>query len=71
LLGLRACAHTNAIQFKLMNARPKVERLFRLTRLDRVFEFWSVRDMFDLMRIADVAKALGVGGSWLGRNAAV
>jgi len=71
LLGLRKCAHANAIQFKIMNARPKVERVFRLTRLDRVFEFWSVRDMFELMRISDVAKAVGVGGSWLSRNPAV
>jgi anti-sigma B factor antagonist len=70
LLGLRRCAHANAIQFKLMNARPKVERVFRLTKLDRVFEFWSVRDMFDLMRTSGVAKAVGAGGSWLSPNPA-
>src|SRR3974390_1218847 len=49
LLGLREWAEDNSIQFKLMNVMPKVQRILKLTKLDRVFEFWSVRDMFDLL----------------------
>src|SRR5271169_1737432 len=45
LLGLRKWAESNAVRFKLMNVMPKVERLLKLTKLDRVFEFWSLRDM--------------------------
>ena len=52
LLGLREWAHANAIRFKLMNVNNNVDRVVRLTKLDRVFEFWSVRDMFHLVRPA-------------------
>src|SRR5271169_3975616 len=48
LLGLREWAETNSIRFKLMNVMPKIERMLKLTKLDHVFEFWSVREMFDL-----------------------
>jgi anti-anti-sigma factor len=68
LLGLRQRARAHAIQFKLMNVRPKVEGVLRLTKLDGVFEFWSARDMLDLMRITDMANAIG-GWTWVGRNA--
>ena len=49
LLGLRAWAETNSIRFKLMNVMPTVQRILKLTKLDRVFEYWSVGDMFDLL----------------------
>jgi anti-anti-sigma factor len=52
LLGLREWARSNAIMFKLMNARNKVEQVFELTRLDRVFESCSVRDLFCLLHRA-------------------
>ena len=69
LLELRQRARANAIRFKLMNARPKVERVLRLTKLDGVFEFWSARDMLDLMRVTDMANAIGVGGRrWVTRG---
>src|ERR1700693_2810003 len=38
--------------FKLMNAGNKVEQVLELTRLDRVFESCSVRDLFCLLRRA-------------------
>jgi anti-anti-sigma factor len=49
LLDLRQWAEANSIRFKLMNVMPKVQRILKLTKLDRVFEFWSARDMFDLL----------------------
>jgi anti-anti-sigma factor len=49
LLGLREWAEDSSIGFKLMNVMPKVQRILKLTKLDRVFEFWSVRDMFDVL----------------------
>ena len=52
LLGLREWARSNAIMFKLMNAGNKVEQVLELTRLDRVFESCSVRDLFCLLRRA-------------------
>ena len=52
LLGLREWARSNAIMFKLMNARNKVELVFELTRLDRVFESCSVQDLFCLLHRA-------------------
>jgi anti-anti-sigma factor len=58
LLGLREWAHANATRFKLMNAVNNVDRVIKLTRLDRVFEFWSVRDMFRLVRLADMPLAV-------------
>jgi hypothetical protein len=52
LLGVREWARANAIRFKLMNAMNKVERILELTRLDRVFEFCSVRDWLFLLHRA-------------------
>jgi len=52
LLGLREWARSNVIMFKLMNAGNKVEQVLELTRLDRVFESCSVRDLFCLLRRA-------------------
>ena len=49
LLGLREWAEINSIRFKLMNVMPKVQRLLKLTKLDRIFEYWSVRDTFELL----------------------
>jgi anti-anti-sigma factor len=53
LLRLREWARSQQITFKLMNTVEQVERLLHLTRLDRVFEFCSVRDQFCLMQGAD------------------
>jgi anti-anti-sigma factor len=69
LLGLRDWAGKRAIQFKLMNVRPMVERVVKLTRLDGVFEFWTVRDMFDLIHLSHVANAVGACSLWLGGKA--
>ena len=49
LLELRGWAEANSIRFKLLNVMPKVQRILELTRLDRVFECWSVGDMIDLL----------------------
>ena len=49
LLGLREWAHSNAITLRLMNVMNQVEQVLELTRLDCVFEFCSVRDMFCLL----------------------
>jgi anti-anti-sigma factor len=54
LLGIREWAHTNAIRFKLMNLMKNVEPILELTRLDRVFEFCSVRDLICLLHRASV-----------------
>jgi anti-anti-sigma factor len=70
LLGLREWAQRNSIQFKLMNVRPKVERVIRVARLDRVFEFWTVRDMFDLIHLGHVANAVGACSLWFGGKTA-
>jgi len=51
LLGLREWARSKAIMFKLMNAGNKVEQVLELTRLDRVFESCSVRDLFCLCAV--------------------
>jgi anti-anti-sigma factor len=69
LLGLREWAHANAIRFKLMNAIHNVDRVIRLTKLDHVFEFWSVRDMFHLVRLADISVAVDHWGFRACRNA--
>ena len=68
LLGLREWAVTNSKQFKLMNVRPKVERVIKVVRLDRVFEFWTVRDMFDLIHLSHVANAVGACSLWFFGN---
>jgi hypothetical protein len=52
LLDVRTWAHSNAITFKLMNAMNRVEQVFELTKLDRVFEFCSVRELFCLLHRA-------------------
>jgi anti-sigma B factor antagonist len=52
LLRLREWAHSNAIRLRLMNVMNQVEHVLELTRLDRVFEFCSVGDMFDLLHPA-------------------
>ena len=52
LLGLRESARSNAIMFKLMNAAKRVEEILELTRLQRVFEFCSVRELFCLLHHA-------------------
>ena len=49
LVGLRKWAEVNSIEFKLMNVMPKVQRLLKLTKLDRIFEYCSVRDTFELL----------------------
>lgn len=67
LLALRKGARANGVRFKLMNARPGVQRVIHLTGLDRIFEYWSVRDMLELMHIARAADAFG--GSWLSQAA--
>jgi anti-anti-sigma factor len=46
LLGLRQWAYSHAIRLRLMNVMNQVEQVLQLTKLDRVFEFCSVRDMF-------------------------
>ena len=49
LLSLREWTRSKAIRFKLMNAMSKVLQVFELTKLDSVFEFCSVKDMFHLL----------------------
>jgi anti-anti-sigma factor len=52
LLGLREWACSHAIRFQLMNVMNPVERVLELTKLDHVFEFCSVEDMFQLLHFA-------------------
>ena len=52
LLGLRKWAHSNAIRLRLMNVMNQVEQVLELTKLDCVFEFCSLRDMFCLLHPA-------------------
>jgi anti-anti-sigma factor len=70
LLGLREWARRNSTQFKLMNVRPKVERVIKVARLEYVFEFWTVRDMFDLIHLSHVANAVGACSLWFAGKAA-
>ena len=49
LLGLREWAYSHAIRFRLMNVMNQVELVLELTKLDRVFEFCSIEDIFDLL----------------------
>lgn len=53
LLRVREWAHSNAVQFKLMNVMNNVEKVLELTKLDRVFEFCSIRDLFHLLHRSD------------------
>jgi len=52
LLRLRKWARSNAIRLRLMNVMNQIEQVLKLTKLDRVFEFCSVRDMFQLLQPA-------------------
>jgi anti-anti-sigma factor len=52
LLGLREWACSHAIRFQLMNVMNRVEHVLELTKLDRVLEFCSVEDMFQLLYCA-------------------
>ena len=52
LLGLREWACSHAIRFRVMNVMNRVEHVLELTKLDRVFEFSSVEDMFELLYCA-------------------
>jgi len=49
LLALREWAYSHAIRFRLMNVMNQVELVIELTKLNRVSEFCSVEDMFDLL----------------------
>jgi len=71
LLGLREWAQSNAIRFKLMNVIYNVDRVIRLTKLDRVFEFCSVYDMFYLAHLAHLPGAAAVRDSRPCGNAAL
>ncbi len=57
LLWLRERARSRGTVLKLMNTANHVQRVLQLTRLDRVFEFCSVRDLFCLMHRAGVCSA--------------
>jgi anti-sigma B factor antagonist len=52
LLGLREWAYSHAIRFQLMNVMNQVELVLELTKLDHIFEFFSVEDMFQLLHFA-------------------
>jgi anti-anti-sigma factor len=52
LLGLRAWARSNAIRLRLMNVMNQVEHVLEVTKLDRVLQFCSIRDMFQLLQAA-------------------
>jgi anti-anti-sigma factor len=52
LLGLREWACSSVVMFKLMNATKTVEEILKLTHLQRVFEFCSVRELFCLLHRA-------------------
>ena len=65
MLGLREWTGKRSTRFKLMNVRPRVERMIRVAKLDDVFDFWTVRDMFDLIHLSHVANAVGACSLWL------
>ena len=52
LLDLRQWTRSNAIRFKLMNVTNRVLQIVELTRLDCVFAFCSVKEMFHLLYCA-------------------
>jgi anti-anti-sigma factor len=52
LLGLREWTRSKAIRFRLMNVMNQALEVFELTKLDSVFEFCSVKDMFHLLHHA-------------------
>ena len=49
LLFLRAWTAEVGIALKLMNLKPSVTRLFKITRLTSAFEVCSAREMLDLL----------------------
>jgi anti-sigma B factor antagonist len=57
LLGLQEWARSGSIVFKLMNVTKKLEEVLELTRLQCVFEFCSVRDLFCLLHRAASASS--------------
>jgi anti-sigma B factor antagonist len=61
LLRLREWACSHAIRLRLMNVTNHVERVLALTRLDCVFEFPSVRDMFHLLHLAAAMAPMSAG----------
>ncbi|HEX8798922.1 MAG TPA: STAS domain-containing protein [Terriglobales bacterium] len=69
LLGLREWAGKHSTEFKLMNVRPNVERVIKIVRLDRVFDFWTVPDMFDLIHVSRAANVVGGCSAWFGSQA--
>ena len=69
LLGVREWAGKHSTQFKLMNVRPNVERVIKIVRLDRVFNFGTVPDMFDLIHISRAADVVGECSVWFGSPA--
>ena len=54
LLRLRGWAHARGMTFKVMNTMYEVERILQLTRLNGVFEFCSLRDLFCLLHHAAI-----------------
>ncbi|HVP54948.1 MAG TPA: STAS domain-containing protein [Candidatus Eisenbacteria bacterium] len=68
LLELRRTAYTGSIRFKLINVRPKVQRILKLTGLDRVFEYCSAREMLCLLHFAQRAASGDHAGLLDGRG---
>jgi anti-sigma B factor antagonist len=66
LLGLREWACSHAIRFQLMNVTNQVEHVLELTKLDRVLEFSSVEDMFQLLYCAAASAPRAVDQANLG-----
>ena len=52
LLDLQAWTHSRHMQLKLADVSNSVRRVLELTRLDRVFEICSERELFRLLRRA-------------------
>jgi hypothetical protein len=63
LLGLREWTRFRAIRFKLMNVMNRVLQVLELTKLDRVFEFCSVKDLFYLLHHAGALRLSTGDGS--------
>jgi hypothetical protein len=58
LLELRAWAHSNEIQLKLMNVMRAVQQVLESTRLNVVFDTCSVQEMFHLLCRANGVNSL-------------
>jgi hypothetical protein len=52
-----------------MNVRPNVERVIKIGRLDRVLDFWTVPDMFDLIHVSRAASVVGACSVWFASKA--